>query len=370
MRILAVTPYYVPDGGGLERYAHETLRHLAVLGHEVEVVAASTGGSESFLQDGVRVHCDPPMFRIGNSPVTPDLSRRLRRRIRRVRPDVVLAHTPVPFPAEAAAHAASKEAVPFVLTYHAGRLRGSSFVLDAMASAARRLTQPRLLRRSDRLIAVSNFVRDVALRGHEDRTTVIPPGVDTEKFRPGNADPRTILFAGPLDNGYRWKGVDILRDAFDILREDGVDARLHLVGGGDRLKEFSAWAAGRSDVKVQGRLPEQAFVTAMQNAGVVVLPSRTDAEAFGMVLAEANACGRPVVGARIGGIPDFVQPGVNGELVAPGDVDGLATTLKDLLASPGRMDAMGARGRHLVETQHTWPEVARRTDAALRRAVA
>lgn len=369
MKILAVTPYYVPNGGGLERYAHETFRHLAAAGHEVQVVAATTGAPVQADVDGVGVSLERPTFRIGNAPVSLGLTRRLRARIRTEQPDVVVGHGPVPFPAEAAATAAEKERVPFVLTYHAGRLRGSTPMLDKLASAARATTQPRLFARSDGIVAVSRFVRDTALAQHAERATVISPGVDAQMFRPGRADPTTILFAAPLDSSYRWKGLDVLCTAFDMMRAAGVDAQLRLIGSGDREAELKRWAAGRDSIHIDGRLPEAQLVQAFQEAGVVVLPSTQDAEAFGMVLAEANACGRPVVGARTGGIPEFITPGENGELVEPGNPTDLAQTLTQLMASPKRMDAMGRRGRQRVLAEHAWPDIARRTEAVLEAAL-
>lgn len=366
MRLLVVLPYYPPDGGGLEQYAHHSMAQLARSGHHVEAVAASTSHRNEESDRGVQVHFYRPTLRVGNAPVRPGLARALRRRIAALRPDVVMAHTPVPFPAEAAAHAAYKEEVPFVLTYHAGRLRGSSPPLEALAKVARATTQPRLLERSDHLIAVSRYVRETALREHRSRTTVIPPGVDTATFRPGGgSDDKTILFVGPLDRRYRWKGVDVLWQAFEALRRDGVEARLRLVGGGDRSAAFQARAACRSDVQVDGRLSPHDLVRAYQDAAVTVLPSTSDAESFGMVLAEANACGRPVVGSDIGGIPDFIRRGHNGELVPPGDFQALAQQLASLLQAPERMDVMGARGRQLVETEHTWGAVGRRTERVL-----
>lgn len=365
MNILSVLPYYVPEGGGLERYAHATARHLTESGHHVQAIAATKQEPGNMILDGVNVRTLSPSFRLGNAPIRLGLARMLRQQMKDERPDVVIGHGPVPFPAEAAAYAAAKEDIPFVLTYHAGRLRGGTPFLDVLAGAARISTQPRLFRRSDRLIAVSRFVRDTALADHRDRATVIAPGVDAVWFTPGRADPRTILFVGPLDTKHRWKGVDVLCSAFEMIRNAGTDARLHLVGSGNRLAEFQAWAAGRNDVSIDGHLDEDGLLAAYQGAGVVVLPSLHDAEAFGMVLPEANACGRPVIGSNVGGIPEFVQHGVNGMLINPGDARDLADAMTALLDDPRSMDDMGRRGRAIVQKDHAWPDIANRTEAVL-----
>jgi glycosyltransferase involved in cell wall biosynthesis len=68
---------------------------------------------------------------------------------------------------------------------------------------------------------------------------------------------------------------------------------------------------------------------------------------------EAGACRKPVVATRVGGIPEVVQDGVNGYLVAPGDVDDLTRRVQQLLDSPELRRTMGAAGRLLVERDFT-----------------
>jgi glycosyltransferase involved in cell wall biosynthesis len=98
---------------------------------------------------------------------------------------------------------------------------------------------------------------------------------------------------------------------------------------------------------------------------VVTLPSITDAESFGMVLAEANACARPVVGSRVGGIPDFVRHGENGLLAEPSNARSLAAALTFILRNPEAAQRMGARGREIVLAGHNWDASADATERIL-----
>lgn len=364
MRILAVTPYYRPQGGGLERYAEAILSRLSQRGHHVEVLCFGTEpGTQQ--QAGVQVHRCQARLRLGSTPIRLDFSRRVEERIASLRPDLVLAHTPVPFPAEMAYRAARRAGVPFLLTYHSGRLRGSSPLLHAAALVDRWTLERRMLDHAEALIAVSPYVRDHALRRHRDKTFVVPPGVDGSRFVPGQADPATILFVGPVARSYDWKGLDVLRHAFLRVRESRPKARLRIVGNGDRYDEVFEWGRSVGNVSVERRLSEEALIEAYRSATVVALPSTTDAEAFGMVLAEANACARPVVATRVGGIPDFVRHGENGFLVPRKDSDALAKRLLELLESPGLADAMGRRGRMRVLAEHGWDALTDRTEAIL-----
>jgi len=369
MRILAATPYYEPEGGGLERYAHAILSRLAAAGHDVHAMAFTREAPKRERRQGVHVTRHRPRWRVGNTPVDGDYARAMRRAVRDLRPDVVVAHTPVPFPAYAAWRAARAEGVPFVLTYHAGRLRGSSPVLDAAATVLRGTVERSMLRTCDGLIAVGPYVRDHALASQRHRTEIVPPGVDADLYAPeGAPTPDSLLFVGPLDSAYRWKGVDVLVEAFREVRSARPGARLTLLGNGDRHEAFRRRAENEPGLTVSPRLPERALVRAYRDAAVTVLPSVTDAESFGMVLAEANACGRPVIGSRIGGIPGFVDHGRNGYLARPGDPMDLADRILDLLDDPARARRMGTTGRRRVLAEHDWGTLARRTEAALARA--
>ncbi|HVL88375.1 MAG TPA: glycosyltransferase family 4 protein [Candidatus Thermoplasmatota archaeon] len=371
LRILAVTPYYEPEGGGLERYAHAVLSRLGRAGHDVEVACFAQNGAVSGERDGVRVSRLPPAVRLSNTPLDWRFPGRLRERIRRLSPDVVVGHGPVPFPAECAARAAAAEGVPFVLTYHAGRLLGGSPLLALAARAHAATLERRMFGRAARLVAVSRYVRDGVLASYASRTRVIPPGVDARAFRPSPLpDAPRILFAAPLANAYRWKGVDVLWEAFARVRRELPSARLTLVGGGDRLAEFRARAMCEDGaVEIRGRLSDEEYRRAVAEARVVALPSVTEAESFGMVLAEANACGRPVVGSRIGGIPCFVRDGENGLLARPGDPRDLAEKLLSLLRDRPLAERMGRAGRAIVEREHDWGALAIETQRVLVEAV-
>lgn len=328
----------------------------------MQALAFTRQGLGDRSQDGVHVRRRTAPLHAGNSPLDPGFRRAVARAVAAFRPDVVWAHTPVPFPAEMACGAARAARVPFALTYHAGRLEGSSLPLRLAAAFDRATLQRRMLAGADRLMAVSPFVRDNALAAHRGRVTIVPPGVDARRFdAPHDAAGAgaEVLFVGPLSRTYRWKGLDPLWAAFRTVQARRPDACLTLVGDGDRVEELRARAHREGlHVRLAGRLGDEALVRAYRRAAVTVLPSTTPAEAFGMVLAEANACGRPVVGSRVGGIPDFVRHGDNGLLAAPGDADDLARQLLRVLEDPTLARAMGRRGRARVRREHDWDDLA------------
>jgi glycosyltransferase involved in cell wall biosynthesis len=263
--------------------------------------------------------------------------------------------------------AARRAHVPFVATYHAGRLRGSSPALGLLAAADRATFERSMLAGSAALVAVSPYVRDHALRRRRAPVSVIPPGVDHRRYCPNGVRRSSagLLFVGPLDRSYRWKGIDVLLQAFNGMRRARPDATLTLVGEGDRRAEFERRAQADPALRVLPRLPDADLIDEYRRAAVVVLPSTTDAESFGMVLAEANACGAPVVASRVGGIPNFVRQCDNGLLAEPGDAADLARQVLNVLDDAKGARAMGERGRRRVVAEHDWDDLAARTEAVL-----
>ena len=137
------------------------------------------------------------------------------------------------------------------------------------------------------------------------------------------------------------KGHDTLLSAFAEVRSTIRDARLVLVGDGPQRRRVEALigAAGVTDsVRLTGNVTN--VWAHLADADVFVLASTT--EALGVAIMEAMAAGLPVVASDVGGIPELVTPGVNGELFAAHDHRALAAKIIALLGSPERRTAMAA----------------------------
>lgn len=114
--------------------------------------------------------------------------------------------------------------------------------------------------------------------------------------------------------------------------------------------DLQTLAGGDTRIRYIGYIKEVENV--YHTADIVVVPSRWQ-EPLGLISLEAGACRKPVVATRVGGIPEVVEDGVNGYLVEPGDVDGLATRVKQLIADPALRTHLGEAGRTRVEQNFT-----------------
>ena len=132
-------------------------------------------------------------------------------------------------------------------------------------------------------------------------------------------------------------------------------ATLEIVGRGT-LREVAERLVADLPAQTSWResLPTEAVARALDDATVLVLPSRS--EGLGRVVVEALCRGRGVVGSRVGGIPDLVTDGENGLLVPPGDAQALADALVRVLGDRGLAERLGSSGRSGIEPWLATPE--------------
>ncbi|MEV7596904.1 glycosyltransferase family 4 protein [Kitasatospora sp. NPDC089797] len=360
--VAVVAPYYPPKIGGVENYAARIADAVAQEpGLRAAVITSNTAGRRTTvrIEDGLPVVRLGTWARLSNTPLSPLWPFQLPYWLRRLDIDVVSAHAPVPGLADLAVALGGARAS--VLTYHAGSMAKGERGVDRLIGCYERFLLPRVFRRAAALVAVSPVSLAAGRRG----ALQIPPGVDTDRFTPGPPAarrPPTVLYVGRMDRTSAWKGVPVLLRAFAQLA-DLPGARLRLVGDGDARPELRAEAdrLGLADrVEFTGALTGPALVAELQQAALLVLPSLSAAESFGMTLIEAMACATPVVGSRVGGIPYVVDDGVTGLLVAPGDERALAAACRRLLTDPRTADRFGTAGRRHVAEHYAWPGLTRR----------
>jgi phosphatidylinositol alpha-1,6-mannosyltransferase len=198
---------------------------------------------------------------------------------------------------------------------------------------------------------------------------VLHPGVDTVQFTPadrntvlrqklGWGERPVVLTVGRLQ---KRKGHDVLLQALPEIIRQVPDVLYVIVGEGEerpQLEHKIAELQLESHVQMVGELQDQPLIEAYQQCDLFVLPNRDvngDIEGFGMVLLEAQACGRPVIAGDSGGTAETMQVGTSGLLLdctAPAELE---RVIPELLLDPQRMAAMGIAGRHWTETHFAWP---------------
>jgi glycogen synthase len=267
--------------------------------------------------------------------------------LRSFRPNVVLAQSAYEAGAVLVSKVLARSRARVVVDVHgdwgtATRLYGSR--LRRMLSPVTAVVSRGALRRADAVRTISSFTSDLVRREGIEPASVFPAYVDLTTFlerpvAPLPAQPRA-LFVGVLE---RYKNVDGLLAAWRLVSEHS-DARLLVVGSGrERTLVEALVAEYPANVTWWERVSQVEIARALDESTCLVLPSRS--EGLPRIVIEAFCRGRPVVGARAGGIPDIVHDGANGLLVPPGDTRALADALLRVLGDRelAQRLAVGAR---------------------------
>lgn len=343
--ITIVSSYYPPHVGGVETMAHEQARRLAAGGWDVEVLTSRLDGDRSVEHhDGVtvrRIAAVNPFERRFHVPiplVSPGLARALVRPDRR--PDLVLVHGHVYLTTVMAVLAARRARIPVVV------LQSNPFVdypapIELVERAADRLIGRPVLRSAAAVVCISEhtarYVRRIA-PGVDP--VVVHCGVDTDRFHPADVPLAPRWRAVTVRRLVERNGVDVLIDAW---RTSGLDAVGELVigGTGPEHAALHARAAGLAHARFEGFVPDDALADLYRSAHVAVMPTRSG-EGFGLMAAEALACGTPVIASDDGALPEVVHHERNGLLVPPGDSAALAAALVRLHDDAALRDALRA----------------------------
>jgi D-inositol-3-phosphate glycosyltransferase len=266
--------------------------------------------------------------------------------------------------------------VPLVQMFHTlGHLKNGVARASADREPAVRIEEEaRILGAVDRIVAATTVERTHLVKHYgadPARIAVIPCGVDTNLFLPGDQaaaraalgldDQLQLLYVGRLAP---IKGLETLLDAMARLRAAGTRVHLSIVGGDadeplngheGELRARLARLDLRSAVTFVGAQPQERLRAWYVAADATVLPSHY--ESFGMVAMEAMACGIPVVASRVGGLQTTVRDGVTGLLVPDHDPAALAGALDRLLGDPDLRFRLGREGVQWA-ARHRWPCIA------------
>lgn len=368
MRVCLICTTYPPyNTSGATRYFYDVSRKLAEKGIFVEVITSPIENEETKKQGKITIHrikamdfenkCDKE-----REKQTKELLKYLENLSNKKKIDIISCQDLHSWPAynpgySIAANLLSlNKKIPVVLTIH------SFYGLEDSEKPAF-LALKHLF--WSRIIGVSGAISDKihSLGIDLEKLAICFPGVDLDKFHPelGKKWLRTrvdlrekdkvVLYAGRISEQ---KGVPELLKAFSQISQKNSDYKLLIAAGISsikKLEEFEetvkktyerASLLGIKDKVIIQRFSLDEMPHVYNGADVFVMPSKS--EAFGMVYAEAMACGLPVIGTSTGGIPEVITNGENGYLVPVEDTTELAKKIESLLKSKKRRDLMSCKG--------------------------
>jgi glycosyltransferase involved in cell wall biosynthesis len=355
MRILVASDQWFPDfHGGSARVATETAQRLAELGHEVVALAPRVEGQPERAVSGALTVLRVLPRTVVPQTVTDVLATARQSRAVQGSFDVLVGHQGT----TATGLGRSRRGTPLVRIFHASAAREARFLRTRLSPGRQKLSAfalGRLLstleRRSvdgaSRIIVLSEYSRSLLLEDHPDvaaRVRLAGGGVDTGVFAPREREAARrrlgIDCSEPLVFSLRRleprMGLEeLLRATAAVL--DHRPVRLVIAGSGildEPLRRIAAEIGISERVGFLGRIPDEQLPDWYSAADIVVMPT-VAYEGFGLVTAEALACGTPVVGTRVGATPGLLEP-LEPRLIAGGtDPSALAEAIERALDLAG-----------------------------------
>lgn len=316
--------------------------------------------SEVMLRDGCKPFDKLAASLYRKFPITPVFFRLLRL----FNPSIIHAHFALD--AIQALPIARKLNLPLVVSLHGFDVTSTRAALRSSFAGRHYLRhREELFRKASAFLCVSHFIRDAALRAGfpESKLHVHYTGIDCERFRHTGIrrDPKLILFVGRL---VEKKGCEYLLRAMAFVQQRDPEARVEIIGDGPLRHELEALASHLSlRASFRGAQSPDEVLRCMSRARVLCNPSVTaasgDKEGFGMVFAEAQAVGTPVVSFSHAAIPEVVQHGRTGLLCPERKTAALAVCLQALLRNDAFWASMSEQARDWVRERF---DISRQTE--------
>lgn len=368
MHILLLNYEFPPMGGGAGNATWNIARALIGLGVRVDVLT-SRFESEPYeeIKDGVRIY-RVRSFRKGihDCGLRGALTYiffalfKSRQLLKENRYDAL--HFFFSFPTGLLSLALNKK-IPYIVS-----LRGSDVPgydkYSKVTSYLHRVLKPinlSIWRNAGRVIALSEGLKKIAsLSAPELEMGVIHNGIDSNVFYPegvarkrANNQIKLICVSRLLER----KGIQYLLQALADIRKENIS--LEIVGEGSfeaNLKAMTLELELTQRVHFAGYCPRQELYKLYNQSDIFVLPSLT--ESFGLVFAEAMACGLPIIGTRVGGIPEIVLDNDNGILVPPHNVEALKEAILSLADDPALRKKIGRQNVQRIRKKFSWKIIA------------
>jgi glycosyltransferase involved in cell wall biosynthesis len=376
MNICFVNAFFHPYTGGTEKHMYELGKRVAkkqnlfVITSQLE----NTKAREEF--EGMHMHRVPARFVKAPLIYPPPLvfAKQARREIERIgkeeKIDIFNLHGRW-FPDFAySAKYANDHHKLFIQTIHNARPVGISPAIDMFGTFFDNVYGKKILKRADRLIAVSRAVReDISLYGiDKKRIKAIHNGVDTDFFKPskpslreelGDGVDNLLLFVGRI---VEQKGLPYTINAMKRVVKEYPSTRLAIVGRGKSkpaLQHQVKKEGLENNVVFPGFIPEEQLPNLYSSADVFLLPSLW--EVLPIALVEALSCGSPLLVSDAGGNPEVAKDGENGFVFEKKNEQQLIEKLRIMVDDAALRSRMGKKSREIAEKEFDWDIITRQT---------
>jgi glycosyltransferase involved in cell wall biosynthesis len=373
--VFSIVSYWHGLRGGMDLHGKHLLEGLAEKGHEVIVISTKHPSGKKYEEiNGIKLHyLENTTFGSPRRGWKKESLRAFLEILKEKESDLVVSQSKAGY---GVFNFAKKKGIPSVTINHGYETMilwsilnqvtnfrtGFAKLLKTLLSAIyySLFQEYPVLINSSAIIAVSDKVAKVIGRRpliDKKKIRIINYGIDLEIFGVSKekrkktreflniADQdRLVLFLSLIS---KQKGADVALRAFKELSKKERNIKLIIGGDGEYLDEAKRLAKTlhiEQAVSFPGFVPNEETSGYYNAADIFVFPTLR-LESFGIVIAEAMACGKPVIASNIGSIPNVIDNGVNGILIPPGDYEELASQIRRLLKDRDYFNMLSEKGR-------------------------
>ena len=368
-RILILTTSYLPNIGGSELAIREITKRLPDIEFDIITSRADSQGRFAPERAPAETQDNTNIYRIGNSFT---LARFLLPKNffpisaffkavslhRKFRYEIIHAYQASQAGGAAWLFKLFHPRVKFILTIQEGKnLKGQGWFLNFFRDI--------MVRSADSITVISRYLKEYAAKiNHRAVITLIPNGVDLKKF----SGPARSREARQISNEkiiitvsrlVEKNGLADLVDAFALVKKDIPTAKLVIIGEGslkEKLKLKIKNLKLEGSIRLAGQVAHEELSRYLSAADIFVRPSLS--EGLGTAFLEAMACGLPVIGTPVGGIPDIIHDGQTGLMCRSGDPNDIADKIRALLTDSGLRERLGRAGQEMVRVSYDWNKIA------------
>jgi len=377
LKLLVVTPYFYPKLGGMENYAYNISKGLNQKYNWSIVVVTSNHEDKTYKEEtieGMKIYRLPRQFKVSNTPISFKWKKQISKIIEKEKPDVINAHSPVPFISDVACRIAHKRGIPFVLTYHAATMyKENNLIRNLIIWLYELFLGKKTKKISNKITTVSDFARLQFPMKIQDKTEIVYNSISEKEIINQKIKTKKeydLIFLGSLDKAHALKGLEEIIKAIKIFKDEfNQKIKLAIVGDGDNKSGYqdlvNELSLQKNILFLGSKFGEEKNKFLLKSNALITYPTGPY-DAFPTVFLEAWAKGLPIIASDIGAIPYLIKHKEDGFLVKPNNPKKLAEGIHELLRDKKLQDKLIKNGHDKVTNNFIWEIQAKKMDKILR----